>query len=208
MSFWSVSLLGKSLTITKEMGQLARQGFDRRLLLDLINSLLTVGFFLLILTVYLSRPRAVDSARGFWERGFPMLIFVAGVAGVSTLQVLPMRACFDLPLTGVVVATVGIGVCLWALWHLKSSFSIMAEARTPVMSGPYRFVRHPLYLGEALTMLGLCLKIGTATAVVFWAGVNALQLLRARVEEEKLSSQFLDYRAYRERTRFILPGVY
>jgi protein-S-isoprenylcysteine O-methyltransferase Ste14 len=84
----------------------------------------------------------------------------------------------------------------------------MAEARSPVTSGPYRYVRHPLYLGETLTMLGLCLMMGTAIALLFWATVTAMQLARARIEEGKLAGQFADYRAYLERSRFILPGLY
>jgi protein-S-isoprenylcysteine O-methyltransferase Ste14 len=84
----------------------------------------------------------------------------------------------------------------------------MAEARSPVMSGPYRYVRHPLYLGESLSMLGLCLALGTVIALLFWAVWTGMQLTRAHIEEGKLSRQFADYRAYLERTRFILPGLY
>jgi protein-S-isoprenylcysteine O-methyltransferase Ste14 len=77
-----------------------------------------------------------------------------------------------------------------------------------VTSGPYRYVRHPLYLGEAMMMLGLCLMIGTSLALLFWAFLNALQVIRARIEERKLASQFEEYRRYQQRTRFIVPGVY
>jgi protein-S-isoprenylcysteine O-methyltransferase Ste14 len=114
----------------------------------------------------------------------------------------------DLLGIGLLTTLLGYGVSLWALWHLRGSFAIMAEARRAVMFGPYRYVRHPLYLGETLALLGLCLMIGTVTALLLWAGVTALQLTRARIEEKKLARQFDDYRAYLERTRFILPGLY
>ena len=84
----------------------------------------------------------------------------------------------------------------------------MAEARSPVTSGPYRYVRHSVYLGESLGMLGLCLAMGTVVALLFWATWTAMQLTRATIEESKLAQQFADYRVYRERTRFIVPGLY
>jgi len=84
----------------------------------------------------------------------------------------------------------------------------MAEARRAVTSGPYQYVRHPLYLGETLTLLGLCLMIGTAIALLFWAVFIGMQMARARIEEAKLARQFDEYRTYRLRTRFILPGLY
>jgi hypothetical protein len=44
---------------------------------------------------------------------------------------------------------------LWGLWTLRRSFSITVEARALVTGGPYRWVRHPIYLGEMLTAGGV-----------------------------------------------------
>jgi protein-S-isoprenylcysteine O-methyltransferase Ste14 len=109
---------------------------------------------------------------------------------------------------GLLLTVLGHYVSLWALWYLRGSFAVLAEARSPVTSGPYRYVRHPLYLGEMLSMLGLCLAMGTVTSLLFWLAITGMQLIRARIEEAKLANQFDDYRAYLERTRFILPGLY
>jgi protein-S-isoprenylcysteine O-methyltransferase Ste14 len=57
-------------------------------------------------------------------------------------------------------------------------------------------------------MLGLCLLQGTVSALCLWAAVNLFQVVRARIEEEKLAREFPDYQAYRRQTRFILPGIY
>jgi protein-S-isoprenylcysteine O-methyltransferase Ste14 len=152
--------------------------------------------------------RAVSHAVGFRERVLPMLVFLAGPLGIVVLQKIAMTPRFAVPRTAVALSVAGLALSLWSLWHLRSSFSILAEARRVVRTGPYRFVRHPLYLGEALTMLGLCLLQGTLTALAFWAVVNLSQLVRARIEEEKLARSFQDYRDYRQETRFILPGIY
>jgi protein-S-isoprenylcysteine O-methyltransferase Ste14 len=139
---------------------------------------------------------------------FPILALFAFFVGMSFLGRTVASKQMGLIAAGLLLTLVGYYVSLWALWHLRASFAIMAEARAPVTSGPYHYVRHPLYLGESLSFLGLCLAMGTATALLFWIASTGMQLARARIEERKLAGQFADYRAYRERTRFILPGLY
>ena len=48
----------------------------------------------------------------------------------------------------------GDGFAVFVLVRLRHLFSIMAEARELVTSGPYRLVRHPLYLAEQVATLG------------------------------------------------------
>lgn len=205
---WSIPLASELLTVARLSARLAREGAERGLLLELANRGLTLAFFVLVLAAYLTRWRARSAARGFRERVVPMVIFLASPAGIALLHFFPPDRQFEADGTGVLLGVAGLGISLWSLAHLRRSFSILAEARQVVASGPYRFVRHPLYLGEAITMLGLCLKIGAYGAIIFWAVVNGFQLLRARIEEDKLSREFAEYRAYRQRTRFILPGIY
>jgi len=42
----------------------------------------------------------------------------------------------------------GLLIMLWALWSLGSSFAVAPAARKLIMSGPYRYLRHPMYAGE------------------------------------------------------------
>lgn len=208
IAFWSLLLTSQLLALTRQITHISRFGTEGTAVLELIRGLLTMGFFVMVLAAYFSRFQVVARAVGFREKVLPMLVFLAAPAGIFLLLQLDLPPAFDVSWVGVGISVVGLLLSLWALWHLRSSFSILAEARNPVTSGPYRFVRHPLYLGEAMTMLGLCLLMGTWVALLLWSGVNAFQLLRARIEEEKLSQQFPDYRLYRSRTRFILPGVF
>ena len=205
---WSILLASELLSVARLSGQLAREGSKEGLVLELANHALTLAFFVLVLAAYMTRRRARSAARGFRERILPMVVFLASPAGIAAFHLYPPARQFNADRAGVLLGVAGLVLSLWALAHLRRSFSILAEARQVVASGPYRFVRHPLYLGEAITMLGLCLKIGAYSAVAFWAVVNGFQLVRARIEEEKLSREFAEYRAYRERTRFILPGIY
>jgi protein-S-isoprenylcysteine O-methyltransferase Ste14 len=196
------------MALRAKLAGLMREGPSQGPVLELANGLLTVTFCAMVMAAYLTRSRVGAPARGFRERVLPMLIFLAGPAGVLLLQALGMPRRFEVVVPALVVALGGLALSLWALWHLRRSFSILAEARVAVITGPYRLVRHPLYLGEGLTLLGLCLRIGTLAALALWAAVSALQLVRARIEEEKLACELPDYDAYGRRTRFILPGLY
>ena len=205
---WSLLLAAElSALATKVrllLGPTPREGLG----LEVARHLLTIAFLLLVLAAYVTRLRAVSAAQGFRERVVPMLIFLAGPVGIVVLNWLQAPPRFQAPRTAVALSVAGLALSLWSLLHLRSAFSILAEARHVVRTGPYRFIRHPLYLGEAVTMLGLCLGFGTFTALILWAAVNGFQLVRARIEEEKLASVLPEYRSYRQTTRFILPGLY
>jgi protein-S-isoprenylcysteine O-methyltransferase Ste14 len=207
-TIFTMFLVTHSLTLPRDAVQLIHEGIGLYSMMEFLRHLLMAGFLLLVVGAYLIRTGAVASAYGFWERIFPLLVLFATVVGMSFLK--PAEALKQplLVAVGLLLTALGYYLSFWSIGHLRGSFGIMAEARSPVMSGPYRYVRHPLYLGESLTMLGLCLAIGTITALLFWAAITVMQLARARIEEGKLSRQFAGYQAYLERTRFILPGLY
>ena len=204
--FWIFFLVAILSSMIADALHMSNEGASLESLLRLTRAGLTGAFTVLLATTYLIRLRATEKAVGFRERIFPMLVFLASIVGVGLLQSRPGLPSVYLAGAGLVLAPLGLCVSIWSLWHLRGSFSILAEARRTVASGPYTYVRHPLYLGEILTMLGLCLLIGTASALLFWAVISALQLLRARFEEEKLSRALSDYEAYRRKTPFVVPG--
>ncbi len=208
LAIFSLFLVTNSLVLPREVLQLVREGIHLYALMELLRHSLMLGFLLLVVAAYLTRTHAAVPARGFWEKVFPLLVLFTTFIGMSFLgrSAAPQR--LDLVATGLLFTVLGNSISLWALWHLRGSFAIMAEARPPVTSGPYRYIRHPLYLGETLAMLGLCLAIGTVPALLFWALWTGMQVMRARVEETKLSSEFADYKVYRQRTQFIFPGLY
>jgi protein-S-isoprenylcysteine O-methyltransferase Ste14 len=208
LAIFSLFLVANGLSLPREAMQVVHDGVRLYSLMQLLRHFLMVGFLLLVAAAYLTRTHVVVRAHGFWERVFPLLVLFATFAGMWFLARDKGAQRVDLVAVGLVLTLLGFYCSLWALWHLRASFGIMAEARSPVISGPYQYVRHPLYLGESLSMLGLCLAMGTATALLFWVAWAGMQLTRARIEEAKLARQFDDYRSYRERTRFILPGLY
>jgi protein-S-isoprenylcysteine O-methyltransferase Ste14 len=78
-----------------------------------------------------------------------------------------------------------------------------------VTTGPYRFVRHPIYLGLALLAVGQALTFGSWSALmIVLSGIVPTFAWRARAEEHILSRTFGErYAVYRQRTKMIIPHI-
>lgn len=97
----------------------------------------------------------------------------------------------------------GFLIALWALAALGPAFGIAPARRGLVFSGPYRLVRHPMYLGQILAFSGLILAAPSVPNLLLYAAVWLLTLYRIRVEEALLSADPA-YAAYRRRTPYRL----
>lgn len=100
----------------------------------------------------------------------------------------------------------GYGLCLWALLTLGSRFGIAPADRGLTAQGPYRFLRHPMYLGELIFRLALVFSapnvlLGLGLALVL-AAIQAWRIVR----EERLID---GYGCYQRIVRWrLLPGVW
>jgi protein-S-isoprenylcysteine O-methyltransferase Ste14 len=91
---------------------------------------------------------------------------------------------------------------------LGRCFGVLPDVRGLVTRGPYRLVRHPLYLGELTAGLGIVLGAsGRLPALAAWVLCVGLQLTRTAYEERALRAEFPEYGPYAERTRRLIPGV-
>lgn len=92
---------------------------------------------------------------------------------------------------------------LWSLIALGGHFGIAPADRGLVVSGPYNFVRHPMYTGELV--LRMALSAGSGSAWFLMPLMLALQVLRAFREERIISG----YQAYADRVPWLfLPGIF
>jgi len=108
---------------------------------------------------------------------------------------------------GAAIWLAGALFALWPLWQLRRAFSVEPQARELVMSGPYRFARHPIYAAYLLVNLGLWLRRPTlpfGTILGIWA---VLLLIRIRYEEGVLEAAFPQYAAYRARVGALGPRL-
>jgi protein-S-isoprenylcysteine O-methyltransferase Ste14 len=111
---------------------------------------------------------------------------------------------------GLAVLVAGLGLAVWARIYLGRNWGMpMAEKDEPelVTSGPYRFVRHPIYSGLLLGMLGTALAT-TPYWLIAMGVVGAYFIYSARVEERLMTATFPEtYPGYRARTKMLIPFV-
>lgn len=90
-----------------------------------------------------------------------------------------------------------------ARFQLGKSFSIRAEARKLVTTGPYAKFRHPIYLFGFLAYAGVLLIWGSWLAAICFLLIYCVEVFRLRKEERILEAAFKDeYRRYKARTWF------
>lgn len=171
--------------------------------LFVLRQVLALAYFTMLVVLYSTRlpQKGTDHRLG--------VIFVAFTGTFSALlgTFLPggsLRQWLILP--GDILATIGLVYSVWGLAYLRRSFSIIPEARRLVTGGPYSFSRHPVYLGEIATAIGVNLATAGwpgALAVAYFIGA---ELLRMRWEEGVLARAFPDdYPAYAARVPRYFP---
>ena len=106
---------------------------------------------------------------------------------------------------GLWVMALGEAFTIWGMIYLKENFSIMTEARACIKDGAYRLVRHPLYAGEILSMVGNALFWPSWWNILGAVLFISLQTWRAKVEESKLLLAFPEYEVYRQKTGIFIP---
>jgi protein-S-isoprenylcysteine O-methyltransferase Ste14 len=117
----------------------------------------------------------------------------------------------EAPFYGVVLTALGLAVAGWARWHLGRNWSAevsVKEGHTLIRSGPYRAVRHPIYSGMLLALIGTSLAIGSARGFIATALILAGFMVKLSAEEARMRETFADYAEYCRHTARLIPGVF
>jgi len=106
----------------------------------------------------------------------------------------------ELLIAGTVLVVAGLGFAIWARRHLGTNWSApvsVKEDHELVTSGPYRFVRHPIYSGILLALLGTALAVGRTRGaialVLAFAGFWQKLVLEERWMVETFGSAYTQY---------------
>jgi len=173
--------------------------------ISILRQTAAIAFVLLALIFLLIRRQPIAKSKGL----LPRFAAVAGTyLGVAVVWLPAQPIGFALSLVSLSLMLGGLGFAIYALVHLGRSFSLMPEARRLVTNGPYASVRHPLYLGEAASLVGLTLQYISPLAFALVAVQISIQLVRIKNEENVLASLFPEYETYKARTARLVPGLY
>lgn len=203
---------GPYMVVRDSGGQLVRHYFP------LTQVLVDLSFVLIALAFAIRKPprqRAATAGQiiipligGFWPL-LPFLILGALNQVRSPLaDALKKRLAYG-PIsmaefyTGSVMLCGGLLLQIWSYVYLARSLSIVAEARDLVTSGPFRFIRHPIYLGQFVAQAAFWLILVRLQVVwvVFYLLFVAMQLYRACIEEQVLTRAFADrYTEWKKKT--------
>jgi protein-S-isoprenylcysteine O-methyltransferase Ste14 len=198
--FFSVFLARYLLTVWEGLHSV-RQPSDY---LFVIQQLLALAYFAMLVVLYSTRL----PARGTDHRFAVVFIAFTGTFSAIGASFLPGGGRHGwLVLPADILATAGLAYAVWGLAYLRRSFSIIPEARRLVTGGPYALSRHPVYLGEIVTAIGVNLAtagLPSALAVFYFV---ICEVLRMRWEEGVLARAFPDeYPAYAERVPRYAPN--
>jgi protein-S-isoprenylcysteine O-methyltransferase Ste14 len=180
---------------------------DRAGAMYLLNRILTVAFFTFLVVIYTMRGRAI-------ARDHNPVAIVAALTGSFVLYglfLIPGQGrstdVWVLASSDMCLAC-GMAWALYSLTYLGKRFSIVPEARGLVTSGPYRLVRHPIYLGEIVAGFGLVLPTLFTLHILLFAVFLGAQVVRVRFEERILGTTYPQYEAYARHTRRLIPFLY
>ena len=145
----------------------------------------------------------------------PMGIFVFVsilVAGLDMRFEWSAKAPLLIQVTAMVSYIIGYVLYVWAMASNKF-FShiahIQGESHTVAMGGPYRYVRHPGYLGSIIYLFAQPLMLGSILALAPMAVSLILMIARTSLEDRMLQEELMGYKEYVKHVRYrLLPGIW
>ncbi|SAL71781.1 putative protein-S-isoprenylcysteine methyltransferase-like protein [Caballeronia udeis] len=191
-----LAVLMYSVFVSSALYQFHKDPSRITLLLLVISELLTLG-----LVVCTRVPRERD-----WN---PVTVVISLCASFYFLAFRIAPGIHLLPETvaaGLQIA--GLAIQVSAKLSLRRSFGILPANRGVVVSGPYRFLRHPIYFGYFVSQAGFLLSNFGIRNLVVLLLLWALQMFRV-VREERVLVKDARYREYAARVRYrFIPGVF
>jgi protein-S-isoprenylcysteine O-methyltransferase Ste14 len=186
---------------------------------------LSVGGGILIINA-LVMPPALIAERGRtdkkdiegWDRVLtPLIVFPALgapiVAGLDERLGWSPQLALTVRIIGLVFIALGQGLFTWSMVSNKffsTSVRIqMDRDHTVATGGPYRYVRHPGYVGYIISAFATPLALGSLWALIPAAIMLCLFVVRTALEDRTLQAELNGYKEYTQRVRYrLVPGLW
>jgi len=148
------------------------------------------------------------------DRQTALEITVLGALGVSVaLIAMPFIEGHTPRMLGVIIAIAGGALRYWSIRTLGQFFTLtlqVNQAQQVIRAGPYRWVRHPSYLGGELALLGIGITCGNwVSAALMVTPMLIAHLRRIKIEESMMQNAMGTLWAdYARSTSRLIPFVY
>jgi protein-S-isoprenylcysteine O-methyltransferase Ste14 len=203
LSVFSLLLAASILAVCTDV--IAPEPFTTTRIATLVQRVFLVFFYAFLIFLYLIRSAAKSTTRSFMTK--TIAVFATFLPFSIPALSRPSDKAIVI-LVASLVTIIGMGITLYSLSMLGRSFSIIPQARSLVQTGPYRYVRHPIYLGELISILGIVLMRPSAGAIAIYCLLLALLIYRALQEEKLLAGIFPEYATYSITSARFIPGVF
>ena len=185
------------------------------LILVLIVAAIQIGFWTYWL-ISAIRNRSTYKCKQSSRAMLPFLITLVLIWGLITSQVSPGLAQLRVipdgiapGLLGIIITILGLGFAVWARIHLGRNWGSRPGIKVDhklIRTGPYRFVRNPIYTGILFGYAGTAIVIGELWAFVLILFVLVVFLGKIHAEEKFLLEEFgEDYLQYRKEVKALIP---
>jgi protein-S-isoprenylcysteine O-methyltransferase Ste14 len=143
----------------------------------------------------------------------PLALLQAAIAGLDAVRFRWSSMPFAAAYAGVPLVLLGCAAMAWPMSvnpFAENTVRIQTErGHTVVASGPYRFVRHPMYVGLILLFLGTPLILGSWWALADGAVIAVLFVWRTGMEDRTLRRELAGYEEFTMHTRYrLVPGLW
>jgi protein-S-isoprenylcysteine O-methyltransferase Ste14 len=140
------------------------------------------------------------------------LLTIVPFVPIPWLAVRVVPASVPVQWGGVALLALGLGFSAWARHHLGSNWSGVVTLKGDhelIRTGPYRWVRHPIYVGVIAALIGCVLAYGELRGILGVALVVIAMVRKLRIEERYMHERFKEeYARYRADTPALIPFVY
>jgi len=141
---------------------------------------------------------------------FYLLLYKLGLPPFLRMRVLPDSLTTHW--IAVALAAAGAALAVWARLSLGTNWSArvtIKEQHELVRTGPYALVRHPIYSGLLLMVLGTAVEIGQVRGFVALALAFTGWFLKSRTEDAFMEQHFgNEYMQYKQEVKGLIPGIF
>ena len=171
---------------------------------SLLSSFCLASFYMLLALLIMTRSPAKAQADGLLPR-------IAAFVGTYLPWTITFFGKTDqalLNLLSTACVLIGTIMMLVTIRHLGRSFSLVPQARSVVQTGPYRWIKHPLYFSEQIAILGVVLQYLTPVTVIVFVLHIGIQVCRILYEEDLLRRNCPEYSRYEASRWRLIPCVW